>query len=110
MLRVTIDTGFGAIDGARLAEPFTFSFRVPGPRLLRHVEWSFGAAPNVPGHGQVSLVFSAPLPDSSIDKLVAWLARRPARMQGERPAARDRATEDRRDDAVGRSRGACHPK
>ena len=31
---VTVATGFHAMDGARLAEPYTFTFRVRGPTLL----------------------------------------------------------------------------
>ena len=32
--KVTIDTGFTAMDGARLAAPHSWSFRVRGPQLL----------------------------------------------------------------------------
>lgn len=31
---VTVSTGFAAMDGSRLAEPYRFSFRVRGPRVL----------------------------------------------------------------------------
>ena len=34
---VTVDTTFHAMDGAKLERPYTFGFRVSGPRLLRGV-------------------------------------------------------------------------
>src|SRR3712207_6941065 len=33
---VTVDTSFRALDGSRLAAPYRFAVRVPGPVLLEH--------------------------------------------------------------------------
>ncbi len=59
---VTVDTAFEAMDGSRLARPYSFSFRVQGPTLIS------GAPAN--GHGRVrfltpdtrfELVYSSPV-------------------------------------------------
>lgn len=58
---VVVDTIVEAIDGSRLAAPYRFSFRVPGPRLL---ERSFGrgdARGVLPPDGRVLLLYSAPV-------------------------------------------------
>jgi len=41
---VTVDTTFHAMDGARLERPYTFSFRVAGPRLIGGNPVSAGAS------------------------------------------------------------------
>lgn len=60
---VTIDTAVRASDGARLGEPYRFTFRVRGPRLLARsidpyaTQYADTLAPNA----HVSLLFSAPV-------------------------------------------------
>ncbi|HWG54480.1 MAG TPA: Ig-like domain-containing protein, partial [Gemmatimonadaceae bacterium] len=63
-IAVTVDTMFRAFDGTRLAKPYAFAFRVPGPRLLAR---SFGDdnTPGVPAtlplDGGIQLLYSAPV-------------------------------------------------
>ena len=60
---VTIDSAFEALDGGRLERPFSFTFRVPGPRLLARTfggEYS-GYPQELPLDGKVKLVYSAPV-------------------------------------------------
>ena len=57
---VTIDTTFHAMDGARLERPYTFDFRVSGPRLLGGTPVADGATPtNLTPDVKFNLVWSA---------------------------------------------------
>ena len=60
---VTIDTGFSAIDGSKLAAPYRFSFRVPGPRLLvrSYRDYSARNPDQLRYDGKVQLLYSAPV-------------------------------------------------
>ncbi|HKW11874.1 MAG TPA: Ig-like domain-containing protein, partial [Gemmatimonadaceae bacterium] len=60
---VTIDTGFSAIDGSKLAAPYRFSFRVPGPRLLVRSYRDYYARSNdqLRYDGKAQLLYSAPV-------------------------------------------------
>lgn len=60
---VTVDTTFRALDGSRLAQPYQFSFRVPGPRLLaRSRGGDFSSSPDtLPWNGTLQLLYSAPV-------------------------------------------------
>ena len=57
---VTVDTTFHAMDGARLERPYTFSFRVSGPRLLGGSPVAAGVRPsNLLPNTRFDLVWSA---------------------------------------------------
>ncbi|HEY9480085.1 MAG TPA: alpha-2-macroglobulin family protein [Gemmatimonadaceae bacterium] len=58
---VTIDSAFEALDGSRLERPFSFAFRVPGPRLLaRSFGGEYSSYPHeLPLDGKVKLLYSA---------------------------------------------------
>jgi hypothetical protein len=59
--RVTVDTIVHGLDGSRLAAPFTFEFRVNGPRLLaRSFDRPYGADTLAP-NGGIRLLYSAPI-------------------------------------------------
>jgi uncharacterized protein YfaS (alpha-2-macroglobulin family) len=60
-LTVTIDTAFHALDGSRLAHPYRFTFRVPGPRLLaRSIGTGYpNAKVGLPLDGKIQLLYSA---------------------------------------------------
>lgn len=60
---VMIDNQFEALDGTRLEKPYSFAFRVPGPRLLaRSFAGESSTYPHqLPLDGKVELVYSAPV-------------------------------------------------
>src|SRR5690242_276554 len=60
---VTLDTAFTAIDGSKLATPYRFSFRVPGPRLLARSFYGdySGESDRLPVDGKLELLYSAPV-------------------------------------------------
>lgn len=63
---VTIDTTFRAVDGSRLAAPYHFSFRAPGPVVVAR-DPSFDGpyrAAVLPINGRIRLLYSAAVPDS----------------------------------------------
>jgi uncharacterized protein YfaS (alpha-2-macroglobulin family) len=62
-VRVTVDTGFAAIDGARLARPYSFELTAPGPRLLASTigTGERSAYSPVPLSGKLSFLYSAPV-------------------------------------------------
>ncbi|MFN2567597.1 MAG: alpha-2-macroglobulin family protein [Gemmatimonadaceae bacterium] len=57
---VTVDTGFRAIDGSRLAARYKFTFRVPGPALLAHAPRRDRGQVLAPGQ-KIHLLYSAPI-------------------------------------------------
>lgn len=80
---VTVDTTFRALDGSRLAEPYRFSFRVPGPRLLaRSRGGDFSrSADTLPWDGALQLLYSAPV---DLDRLAQGMRLELAACGGER--------------------------
>ncbi|HTS88138.1 MAG TPA: MG2 domain-containing protein [Gemmatimonadales bacterium] len=63
---VTIANSFSAMDGTRLAEPFSYSFTVTGPALLTGLPVSEGDHPRfLAPDATFELVFSAPVDPSS---------------------------------------------
>lgn len=58
---ITVDTSFRAIDGSRLATPYRFTFRVPGPRILARDFEQSGYYGILPVNGRIRLVYSAPI-------------------------------------------------
>jgi uncharacterized protein YfaS (alpha-2-macroglobulin family) len=71
---VTIASTFQAMDGSRLAEPYRFTFRVGGPRVLGAgpVDAPWGNAYLRPG-AQFDLLVSAPAESATVGKLVYLL-------------------------------------
>jgi hypothetical protein len=57
---VTLDATIRAVDGARLAAPYRFSFRVSGPRLMARSFDRSGADTLAPD-GRMRLLYSAPV-------------------------------------------------
>lgn len=66
---VTIDTLVRALDGSRLAAPYRFAFRVPGPRLVwKELETSNDVGSRfLPPDGSIRLLYSAPPPLERLD-------------------------------------------
>ncbi|MFL5561561.1 MAG: alpha-2-macroglobulin family protein, partial [Gemmatimonadaceae bacterium] len=59
---VTVDTTFHAMDGARLEQPYTFSFRVSGPQLIGGSPVSPGSSPtDLRPNAKFDLVWSSPV-------------------------------------------------
>ncbi|MGH7623999.1 MAG: Ig-like domain-containing protein, partial [Gemmatimonadaceae bacterium] len=60
---VTVDTTFRAFDGSRLAHPYDFAFRVPGPRILARsfLTGYLPATSDLPLDGRIELLYSAPV-------------------------------------------------
>ncbi len=70
---VTIATGFQAMDGSRLREPYRFSFRVSGPKVLTGLPVSAGDHPRfLAPDARFEVVFSAPV-DSTVASAAAYL-------------------------------------
>jgi uncharacterized protein YfaS (alpha-2-macroglobulin family) len=64
---VTVDTTFTAIDGSKLAAPFTFGFRVAGATLLAHVPSLYDGA--LGPDEKVRLLYSAPVDLALLDRV-----------------------------------------
>ena len=70
---VTISAGFQAMDGSQLREPYRFSFRVTGPKVLTGLPVSSGDHPRfLTPDTKFELLFSAPI-DSAVASAVAYL-------------------------------------
>ncbi|MGD8697718.1 MAG: MG2 domain-containing protein [Gemmatimonadales bacterium] len=75
--RITIANTFRAMDGARLAEPFVFSFRVSGPRVLAGLPVGEHNQPPTPiaryirPEEEFELLLTAPPPDELVELLAA---------------------------------------
>jgi uncharacterized protein YfaS (alpha-2-macroglobulin family) len=59
---VTVDTVVRGLDGTRLVAPYTFEFRVNGPRLLaRSFDRPYGGPDTLAPNGGMHLLYSAPI-------------------------------------------------
>ncbi len=68
---VTVSGDFASLDGARLAEPYRFSFRVSGPRVLAGLPVGPGSEPRFlePG-ARFQIALSSPVPAGVLERLV----------------------------------------
>jgi uncharacterized protein YfaS (alpha-2-macroglobulin family) len=68
-IAVTVATTVTALDGSRLAAPYTFSFRVPGPRLLgRSFEIQNSDRQFLPPDGGFHLLYSAAIDRARLER------------------------------------------
>lgn len=70
-VRVTVRPGFPAMDGSSLAEPYQFTFRVRGPRVLAGLPAGHGVpAQFLPSDARFQVVLSAPADPALLGRLV----------------------------------------
>lgn len=70
-VRVTVRPGFPAMDGSSLAEPYQFTFRVRGPRVLAGLPAGHGVPGQfLPADARFQVVLSAPADPALLGRLI----------------------------------------